>query len=583
MCRACAARAASRDLRHRSQRQPAPSAAVSRREDVILCILARNRQGDVVKLSSRAYQSLRSGIGTLGAGLAVAAVVGVTLVGCAAPGASGTRISTGGGTGTPPLPVLRREDMLWLERVTFGLNSAGVAEYRRLGRERFLDAQLRADGQALPPAVAAEIAALGVAHADPQRDLAAVNAQYKTLNALADGPDKEQARKTLNEQGNNLAYEAVRRDVLRAVYSPAQLQEQMVWFWLNHFSVFQHKERLRWLVGDYEERAIRPHVFGRFKDLVMATLEHPAMLQYLDNVQNTAGHINENYARELMELHTLGVNGGYSQQDVQNLARVLTGAGVNAGDAPHLKPEWQRLYLRRGAFEFNPARHDFGPKALLGHPITGRGFDEVDAAVTLIVRQPACARFISRQLATYFVADTPPPVLIERMAQTFLHTDGDIAAVLRTMFLAKEFQAALGGKFKDPMRFVVSSVRFAYDGRTINNTRPIINWLNGLGEGSYNHQTPDGYPLTEVNWASSGQMSRRFEIARAIGAGNAGLFDPEDGTAATATGFPQLSNRLYFEAVEPTLAARTRDALTRANSQQEWNTFLLSSPEFGYE
>ena len=157
-------------------------------------------------------------------------------------------------------------------------------------------------------------------------------------------PDKEQARKTLNDRGNRLAYEAVRRELLRAVYSPAQLQEQMVWFWLNHFSVFQYKANLRWLVGDYEEHAIRPHVFGHFKDLVMATLEHPAMLQYLDNNQNAAGHINENYARELMELHTLGVGCGYTQQDVQKLARVLTGVGVNAGDAPKLKPEWQRLY-----------------------------------------------------------------------------------------------------------------------------------------------------------------------------------------------------------------------------------------------
>ena len=200
------------------------------------------------------------------------------------------------------------------------------------------------------------------------------------------------------------------------------------------------------MVGDYEEHAIRPHIFGRFKDLVLATLEHPAMLRYLDNAQNAAGHVNENYARELMELHTLGVGGGYSQQDVQSLARVLTGVDVNAGDAPRLKPELQRMYLRRGAFEFNPARHDFGPKTLLGSAIEGRGFAEVEGAVALIVRQPACARFISQKLAMYFVADNPPPALVERMAQTFMHTDGDIAAVLHTLFLSREFAAALGGK-----------------------------------------------------------------------------------------------------------------------------------------
>jgi uncharacterized protein (DUF1800 family) len=169
------------------------------------------------------------------------------------------------------------------------------------------------------------------------------------------------------------------------------------------------------------------------------------------------------------------------------------------------------------------------------------------------------------------------------MTQTFMRTHGDITAVLRTLFLAREFNTALGTKFKDPMRFVISAVRLAYDGRQIRNTRPLLNWLNGLGEAPFGRQTPDGYPLTELNWASSGQMSRRFEIARLIGSGNAGLFDAEDGAAATASGFPQLSNRLYFEALEPFLAVRTRDALNRANSQQEWNTFLLASPDFSYE
>jgi uncharacterized protein (DUF1800 family) len=314
----------------------------------------------------------------------------------------------------------------------------------------------------------------------------------------------------------------------------------------------------------------------------MATLQHPAMLQYLDNNQNAVGHINENYARELLELHTLGVGSGYTQKDVQELARVLTGAGVNAGEPPRLKPELQRLYVRKGAFEFNPARHDFGAKTLLGHTISGKGFDEVADAVNFIVAQPACARFIARKIAIYFAADNPSPALIERMAQTFMRTDGDIAAVLRAMFTSREFDASLGGKFKDPTRFVISAVRFAYDGRPISNTRPLLNWLNGLGEAPFGRQTPDGYPLTELGWASSGQMSRRFEIARAIGAGNAGLFDAEEG-AGGFTGFPQLSNRLYFETMEPFLAAHTKEALSRANSQQEWNTFLLSSPDFSYE
>jgi uncharacterized protein (DUF1800 family) len=486
-----------------------------------------------------------------------------------------------GGT-TPPMLALPGADLLWLNRVSYGIDSDTLADYRRLGRVQFLDAQLNPGSVALPAPIASEIDALQISHTNAAELLAQVNTRNKQINAMADGPDKDAARKALNEQGNNLAYEAIRRDLLRAVYSPAQLQEQMVWFWLNHFSVHEYKADERWLVADYEEHAIRPHALGHFRELVLATLEHPAMLQYLDNVQNSAGHINENYARELMELHTLGLGAGYSQQDVQELARILTGVGVNSGDTPKLKPELRSLYKRNGAFEFNPARHDFGRKTLLGKTVDGGGFSEIEQAVTLLVRQPACANFIARKLAVYFVADDPPPRLVARMAQTFTATDGDIAAVLRTMFLAPEFSASLGDKFRDPTHFVVAAVRFAYDGRPLSNTRPMLNWLNALGQAPYNRQTPDGYPLTELAWASAGQMSRRFEIARAIGSGNAGLFDPQDGGKATITGFPQLSNRLYFEGVEASLSASTRTALDQANSQQEWNTFLLSSPEFNY-
>jgi uncharacterized protein (DUF1800 family) len=510
-------------------------------------------------------------------GLAALLVGSLALLGCANPGSKPAAPTT-----AASLPVFHRQDMLWLERVNFGIDAGSVADLHRLGRERYLERQLRTS-EPPPAAIDAELAALLAGRPDPERSLAALSEQNKSINAMADGMQKDQARKALNDQGNKLAYEAIREELLRAVYAPSQLDEQMVWFWLNHFSVHQYKANLRWLVGDYADRAIRPHALGHFRDLVLATLEHPAMLQYLDNNQNAAGHLNENYARELMELHTLGVNGGYTQQDVQQLARVLTGVGINAGPPPKLKREWQGLYRREGAFEFNPARHDFGDKQLLGSAIKGRGFAEIDEAVDLIVRRPACARFISLQLATYFVADNPPPRLVERMAQTFLRTDGDIAQVLREMFLAPELDAALGVKFKDPVRFVVSSVRFAYDGRTISNTRPMLNWLNGLGEAPFGRATPDGYPLTELAWASSGQMSRRFEIARAIGSGNAGLFDAEDGASPGGGGFPQLSNRLYYEAVEPFLGARTKDALAHANSQQEWNTFLLASPEFNYE
>ena len=487
------------------------------------------------------------------------------------------------GPGSLAAAQLTREDILWLNRVTYGPTTAEIGEYLKLGRRRFLNQQLHPSDLHMPPSISSQITAMEVTHTDPAIVLPVVAQEQQRINALPDKESKQTERKALNDKGNRLAYEAARREMLRALYSPAQLQEQLTWLWLDHFSVFQYKADDAWLVGDYAENAIRPHALGHFRDLVLATLTHPAMLQYLDNAQNAAGHINENYARELMELHTLGIGSGYTQKDIQELARVLTGVGVNmSGNEPRLKPEWARLYRHQGAFEFNPARHDFGAKTLLGKPIDGSGFDEVEQAVDLLISQPACAQFVAHKLAVYFVSDDPPHSLTDRMAKTFQKTHGDIAEVLDTLFKSREFEASLGAKFKDPMHYVISTMRLAYDGKPVMNTHPVVNWLNALGEPLFGRQTPDGYPLTESGWASSGQISRRFEIARAIGSGNGGLFEPEDGSPPTTTGFPQLSGRLYFTAVEPFLSAHARTALDRAGSQLEWNTFLLASPDFNY-
>jgi uncharacterized protein (DUF1800 family) len=218
---------------------------------------------------------------------------------------------------------------------------------------------------------------------------------------------------------------------------------------------------------------------------------------------------------------------------------------------------------------------------LLGQTIKGSGYDEVKQAVDLIVRQPACAQFISRKLAEYFVADDPPPALVARMAATFRRTDGDIAQVVRTMFESHELLASAGKKFKDPMQFVVSSVRLAYDGTPIANAQPLVGWLNQLDEPLFGRITPDGWPLDNASWSSSGQMAKRFDIARAIGTGNNQLFTPV-GSTARGAGFPMLTTRLYYDAIEPTLSQATRDALGKSTSQQEWNTFLLSSPDLNY-
>jgi uncharacterized protein (DUF1800 family) len=468
--------------------------------------------------------------------------------------------------------------------LTYGIDTQVANRFDELGRRRFLDEQLQPRNENLPSAIQLQIDQLPTLQTSATEQVVDELAEQKRINAMPDGDAKQEARKARGDLGNKILYAATREQVLRAIYSPAQLKEQLTWFWLNHFSVFAQKGQVKFMVADYADRAIRPHALGHFRDLVLATLTHPAMLQYLDNANNAVNHLNENYARELMELHALGVGAGYSQNDVQELAHVLTGVGIDINhDDPKLKQEWKKLLVRDGLFEFNPARHDFGDRVLLGKKIKGEGFDEVEHAVDILVDQPACAHFVSRKLAQYFVADDPPPALVEAMAKTFRRTHGDIAEVMRTLFTSRELESSLGKKFRDPMQYVVSTVRFAYDGKPIANAHPIVNWLNGQTESLFGHDTPDGYPLVESAWASSGQMTRRFEIARMIGTGNGGLFDPEDGGKSDITGFPQLSSQLYFQCVKPNLSSSSLTALDRASSQQEWNTFLLSSPDFSYE
>ena len=480
--------------------------------------------------------------------------------------------------------TLSQDDAAWLSRDGFGLDTASVAQFHALGRKHLLEQQLgnRID-DTLPSDIAQQVGSFDAFTTPPQHMLEALMQEQQRIKALPDGQDKVDANKALQTHANQLTQQVQQAVLLHAVYGPNQLKEQLVWFWLNHFSVYAAKGRVRWELGDYVQNTIRPHALGKFRDLVMATLQSPAMLEFLDNAQNAKGHVNENYARELMELHTLGVNAGYTQQDVQQLALVLTGVGIAPvnGKPEHFNPQFEPMVVRDGLFEFNPQRHDFTDKVLLGHPIKGSGYDEVKQAIDIIVQQPACAQFISQQLAEYFVSDSPPPALVARMAHTFRRTDGDIAEVMRTLFESRDLIANAGKKFKDPTQFVVSSTRLAFDGKPIANALPLVNWLNQLDQPVFGRITPDGWPLDNASWSSSGQMAKRFDIARAIGTGNNQLFTPE-GSTARGAGFPMLTTRLYYNAIEPYLSAATRDALNKATSQQEWNTFLLASPDMNY-
>lgn len=302
--------------------------------------------------------------------------------------------------------------------------------------------------------------------------------------------------------------------ILRAVYSEHQLQELLVDFWFNHFNVYADKGADRYLLTSYERDAIRPHVFGNFYDLLLATAKSPAMLFYLDNWQSAAPEqqpkkrskrgLNENYGRELLELHTLGVDGGYTQQDVIEVARCFTG--------------WTIAAPRKGGeFEFNDKIHDHGKKVVLGEVIpAGGGMSDGMRVLTILTHHPATAHHIALELAQQFVADNPPPSLVNRMAETFMKTGGNLREVMATMLYSGEFWSpgSYRAKMKTPFEMVVSAVR-ATDA---NVTSPFLlnNQIQKLGEPLYRKVEPTGYPLMNAEWMSSASLIDRMNFALAL-------------------------------------------------------------------
>jgi len=306
--------------------------------------------------------------------------------------------------------------------------------------------------------------------------------------------------------------------ILRAILSERQLEEVMTDFWFNHFNIFLHKSPIEtYYLADYERNAIREHALGKFKDLLLATAEHPAMLDYLDNrtsigpdslaanrqkakpKQQDRG-LNENYGREVMELHTVSVNAGYTQADVTNLAKIFTGWTI---DHPELG----------GPFVFDPRRHEPGTKKWFGWTIKEDGFNEGVQALTWLAAQPQTAHFISYKLAQRFVADEPPPALVDRMSQTYLSSDGDIRQVLRTMVHSPEFwsRANYRNKVKTPLEFVASAFRATDTNPT--NPGALVGTLTRMGEPLYQMQPPTGYPMTADHWMNSAALVDRLNFS----------------------------------------------------------------------
>jgi len=318
----------------------------------------------------------------------------------------------------------------------------------------------------------------------------------------------------LNGPQQVVAYDLLDSKMLRAVESTRQLAEELDDFWFNHFNVFYDKGADRFLIPQYERDAIRPHVLGQFRDLLEATAKSPAMLFFLDNSESVRPDLdandkkrkvkrglNENYGRELMELHTLGVNGGYTQKDVTEVARCFTG--------------WTIQEPRKGgSFFYNDKLHDKGEKIVLGHVIAaGGGIEDGEQVLDILARHPSTAHFISQELAQRFVADNPPESLVNRMAQTFLSTNGSIREVMKTILASKEFwsQGAYRSKVKSPFEMVASSAR-ALDANVIDGWA-LANQVGMLGEPLYRKLEPTGYSNLNAEWINSASLLGRMNFA----------------------------------------------------------------------
>ncbi|HXE09394.1 MAG TPA: DUF1800 family protein [Acidobacteriaceae bacterium] len=364
--------------------------------------------------------------------------------------------------------------------------------------------------------------------------------------------------------------------MLRDLESNRQLEAVMTDFWLNHFNVYVRKNQNEpYLIPAYERETILPHALGKFEDLLVATAESPAMQVYLDNWQSIGPNsqaaenggraaaraqnpqvkaalkdrgLNENYARELMELHTLGVNGGYTQADVIQVAKVFTGWGI---EPP----------VRGAAFQFDERKHEPGTKVVLGKTIKEDGMKEGLEVLHMLATSPATAKFISTKLAVRFVSDDPPPALVERMTQAYLKSDGDIKTVLRTMFESQEFwaPATAHAKVKTPEEFVISAVRAS--GAQVNNSLALVAALDKLGMPLYGMQTPNGYSWKSEGWTNTGALVNRMNFALVL-AGDKLPGVRTDWTRLTGTVTPRKAEMANADGgngyIDPEVAAKER-------------------------
>jgi uncharacterized protein (DUF1800 family) len=443
-----------------------------------------------------------------------------------------------------------------LNRAGFGPGPGDIEKVKRLGIDKYIEQQLhpeRLDDRRIEARLSGfqslkmSIAQLYEKYPAPNMIARELGLEPRAQNPQNPRPDqegelseqqqREMRRKIFDHYAKNglkppqaLLQELQAQKLLRAAYSERQLQEAMVDFWFNHFNVFYGKGADRWLTTDYEMGAIRPHSMGKFKDLLLATAKSPAMLFYLDNFQSSSPDavrpgrgrqflrrqqipeqlrnrkpgINENYARELMELHTLGVDGGYTQKDVQEVARAFTGWTI---DQPR----------RSGQFVFRPWMHDREEKVVLGQRISpGGGIEDGEKVIEILSRHPNTAKFISTKLVRRFVSDSPPQPLVDRVAGVYMKTGGDIREMLRAILTSPEFFSAQSyrAKIKSPFELAVSAIRAL--GADIAGTQQLAQFVAKMGQPLYLYQAPTGYPDRAEQWVNTGALLERLNFGLAL-------------------------------------------------------------------
>jgi uncharacterized protein (DUF1800 family) len=482
-----------------------------------------------------------------------------------------------------------------LSRLTFGVRPGDVDRLRAVGYDVWLDQQLHPERVA-DRATDARLATLETLTLDsrtivqdwerPAREERRARKADPASGADAGtgdaGDPPQETPGPAQQRYRQVIGDLEQAKLLRAVYSERQLQEVLVDVWFNHFNVFAGKGATRDYLTEYERDVIRPRVFGRFRDLLGATAASPAMLFYLDNWQNVdpaAGSrlgarrrrlprpadapappprgLNENYARELMELHTLGVDGGYTQQDVVEVARAFTG--------------WTMRPREGSGFVFAPLLHVSGPKLVLGHRIDAGGRRDGEQVLDILAAHPSTARHIATMLVTRFVSDAPPPALVDRVARRFLDTGGDLREVTRAVLTSPEFLDAAnrGAKVKTPFEFVASALRAS--GADVTMPLPLVRTLREMGMPPYFCQPPTGYATDAATWLSPGALVDRMNFAAALGANR-----------VRGTHVPSLAARETFvdAAVGDTPTPATARAIADATTPAALVAATLGAPDF---